>query len=491
MLALIFTRKLRPMIIGSDSGWLMLAGMIARPRATSSRTNSGVMTSGIAAPKLWPGCCARARSPGSARQHLLALQVLADRDELHLRRDDAAARVVHLRDVGARLRAARLALQVEAQLGELRVGEALLAVAPRSGRRAARCRRAPRSSARAAAAGPCGCRSSPPGSVYGPEHVVDDDRRVLLARRTTPACRDCAISRIGTRMSGREPCDVDLARSRQRLRRRRRRRARRARRTWSLAFMAALLEVTAARGAEGGCAPRFPAPALSGSGSKGFSHPAARTARPGPLALARPYPERRSRGKRRWQNLRAMMPKLSACPRLPTRLRLPARASARNADLRSRRAPAAAAPPAASGARSRSCSPTSPGSTALSTELDAEEVHRLLARFFELVDGADRRVRRHDRQAHRRRVDGACSARRSPTATTRCARCAPRCGVHAAMETLSAEFGRPLAAHVGVASGEVVAADTGSTVPPQLHGDRRRGQSRRPAHGARRARARR
>src|SRR5215208_2198654 len=43
MLALIFTRKLRPIIIGSDSGWLMLAGMMARPRATSARTNSGVM----------------------------------------------------------------------------------------------------------------------------------------------------------------------------------------------------------------------------------------------------------------------------------------------------------------------------------------------------------------------------------------------------------------------------------------------------------------
>ena len=40
MLALIFTRKLRPMIIGSVSGWLTFAGMIARPRATSSRTNS-------------------------------------------------------------------------------------------------------------------------------------------------------------------------------------------------------------------------------------------------------------------------------------------------------------------------------------------------------------------------------------------------------------------------------------------------------------------
>ena len=45
MLALIFTRKLRPMIIGSASGWLLFAGMMARPRATSSRTNSGVMPS--------------------------------------------------------------------------------------------------------------------------------------------------------------------------------------------------------------------------------------------------------------------------------------------------------------------------------------------------------------------------------------------------------------------------------------------------------------
>ena len=34
------------MIIGSVSGWLMLFGMIARPRATSSRTNSGVIDVG-------------------------------------------------------------------------------------------------------------------------------------------------------------------------------------------------------------------------------------------------------------------------------------------------------------------------------------------------------------------------------------------------------------------------------------------------------------
>ena len=32
---------LRPMAIGSDSGWLTLAGMMARRAATSARTNSG------------------------------------------------------------------------------------------------------------------------------------------------------------------------------------------------------------------------------------------------------------------------------------------------------------------------------------------------------------------------------------------------------------------------------------------------------------------
>src|ERR687898_2473820 len=50
MLALILTRKLRPIAIGSTSGWLMFAGMMARPRATSWRTNSGVMWGGIDAP---------------------------------------------------------------------------------------------------------------------------------------------------------------------------------------------------------------------------------------------------------------------------------------------------------------------------------------------------------------------------------------------------------------------------------------------------------
>jgi len=41
MLALTLTRKRDPMAIGSLSGWLTLAGMMARPRATSSRTKAG------------------------------------------------------------------------------------------------------------------------------------------------------------------------------------------------------------------------------------------------------------------------------------------------------------------------------------------------------------------------------------------------------------------------------------------------------------------
>ena len=65
ILALIFTRKLRPMMTGSSSGWLMLAGMMARPRAISLRTNSGVTNSGMSAPKSSPSA-RRSSAPSSA-----------------------------------------------------------------------------------------------------------------------------------------------------------------------------------------------------------------------------------------------------------------------------------------------------------------------------------------------------------------------------------------------------------------------------------------
>ena len=45
MFALTLTANALPMIIGSLSGWLWLAGMTARPRATSSRTSSAGMPS--------------------------------------------------------------------------------------------------------------------------------------------------------------------------------------------------------------------------------------------------------------------------------------------------------------------------------------------------------------------------------------------------------------------------------------------------------------
>ena len=82
MLALILTRKLRPMAIGSSSPWLMLAGMMARPRATSSRTNSGVHEVGDRG--------AEVLAVADEGVALLAAQVLADGDVFHLRRDDAA-----------------------------------------------------------------------------------------------------------------------------------------------------------------------------------------------------------------------------------------------------------------------------------------------------------------------------------------------------------------------------------------------------------------
>src|SRR6202030_2157370 len=55
ILALIFTKKLRPLIIAWDSGGLMLAGMMARAQATSLLTNSGVISCGMLAPKDVPG----------------------------------------------------------------------------------------------------------------------------------------------------------------------------------------------------------------------------------------------------------------------------------------------------------------------------------------------------------------------------------------------------------------------------------------------------
>ncbi len=69
---------------------------------------------------------ARGAGRAQALHVVLAVEVLADGDELHLGRDEAAARVVHLGHVGTRAGAARLALQAgKAQRRELGVGGAL------------------------------------------------------------------------------------------------------------------------------------------------------------------------------------------------------------------------------------------------------------------------------------------------------------------------------------------------------------------------------
>ena len=92
ILALIFTRKLRPMIIGSSSAWLMLHGMMARPRAISSRTNSGVMKAGTDG--------AEALAVGERRfgalEHLLAAEIFARRDVDHFLGDDAGLARIHI-----------------------------------------------------------------------------------------------------------------------------------------------------------------------------------------------------------------------------------------------------------------------------------------------------------------------------------------------------------------------------------------------------------
>src|ERR1700741_2772743 len=78
MLALIFTLNARPMIIGSSSGWLMLAGMMARPRATSSRTKAGALPS-PRAPHSIPGRPPPPADPPPARLGHAQAHVAAQR----------------------------------------------------------------------------------------------------------------------------------------------------------------------------------------------------------------------------------------------------------------------------------------------------------------------------------------------------------------------------------------------------------------------------
>ena len=103
------------------------------------------------------------------------------------------------------------------------------------------------------------------------------------------------------------------------------------------------------------------------------------------------------------------------------------------------------------------------GFTKLTSELDAEEVHRLLGRFFEVVDGA---ISQLGGAVDKHMGDATMAVFGAPIAhgndVERAVRAA--CAIHEAMAALSAEFRHPLATHIGIANGEVVAASTGSTV---------------------------
>ena len=103
------------------------------------------------------------------------------------------------------------------------------------------------------------------------------------------------------------------------------------------------------------------------------------------------------------------------------------------------------------------------GSTPLANELGAEGMHRLLTRYFELVDAL---IEQCGGTVDKHMGDGVMALFGAPVAygndTMRALRAAA--AIHNTIATLGSEMGRTLAAHVGVASGEVVAADTGSAV---------------------------
>ncbi len=100
--------------------------------------------------------------------------------------------------------------------------------------------------------------------------------------------------------------------------------------------------------------------------------------------------------------------------------------------------------------------------TRLSSELDAEEVHQLLGRFFEAVDGV---VERFGGTIDKHIGDAVMAIFGAPVAhgndPQRAARAA--IDIHAAVNRLNDQATRPVKVHIGIASGEVVAGGTGSS----------------------------
>lgn len=97
------------------------------------------------------------------------------------------------------------------------------------------------------------------------------------------------------------------------------------------------------------------------------------------------------------------------------------------------------------------------GFTTLSTRIDAEEVHALLQRYFEVVDEI---VRGFGGSIDKHIGDAVMAVFGAPVAHTDDPERAVRAGLE--IHRQLAEFAPPLIAHVGIASGQVVASRTGS-----------------------------
>jgi class 3 adenylate cyclase len=101
------------------------------------------------------------------------------------------------------------------------------------------------------------------------------------------------------------------------------------------------------------------------------------------------------------------------------------------------------------------------GYTALSRELDAEEVHALLERYFDRVDGL---IQRFGGAIDKHIGDCAMAVFGAPVAYGNDAERAARAAlaIQDAVPALSAELGRTIAVHIGIAAGQVVASRSGS-----------------------------
>jgi class 3 adenylate cyclase/tetratricopeptide (TPR) repeat protein len=102
------------------------------------------------------------------------------------------------------------------------------------------------------------------------------------------------------------------------------------------------------------------------------------------------------------------------------------------------------------------------GFTELSARMDAEEIHRILGRFFDITDGL---VARYGGSVDKHIGDNMMAVFGAPVAhgddPARAVRTA--IDIHKAMPGLTDEMGVDLRVHIGIASGQVVASDTGSS----------------------------